>query len=307
MASGFDLAVLGADDPLGAAFLKALEDREIPVGRLYPLTLGEAEDSVSFMGEDWPCQDVATFDFGLAQAVVVASPQAAAGRVVERVRGERPTMPVLGLDEVLPGPAVAVARLLRVLRAVGGEVLAEAFVSLPVALAGKAGVDELLSQSRGLFNMESPDPEVFPLQVAFNVQPLPDDAAQRYSPRALAAAMRARQLPDVPGFSVSWAPLFYGAATALHARLEHAVSPDALRQALRHQEGVLLMESDLPAGNPTPATDSAESADIFLGQVRVEGDTVRLWLVYDPLRLEAEQMLAVVENWIEKPTNSVLT
>jgi len=34
---------------------------------------------------------------------------------------------------------------------------------------------------------------------------------------------------------------------------------------------------------------------------------VRIWLVYDPLRLEAQQMVSIVENWIDKPMNSVLT
>jgi len=306
--SQFDLAVLGADDPLGESFLKALEDREVQVGRIYPLAQGESEGIVAFRGEEWPCLPADSFDFGLAQALVVASPGAAARRLAEEVRGKHPVMPVLSMDALIPAPALAVARLLRVLTAVGGGVVqAEAFVTLPVALAGKSGVDELVNQSRGLFNMESPDPEVFPLQIAFNVIPQMDDEAGRYSPGRLSALVRDR-LPSADiGFSVTWAPLFYGAATALHARLGHQVDPADLRRALKHQEGICLMESDLPAGNPTPATDSAESADIFLGQVRAKEADVRLWLVYDPLRLEAMQMVLAVENWIEKPTNSMLT
>jgi aspartate-semialdehyde dehydrogenase len=202
---------------------------------------------------------------------------------------------------------VAVTRFLKVLAALAGVVHAEAFVTLPVSLAGKAGVDELVNQSRGLFNMESPDPEVFPLQIAFNILPQLDDAAHRYSPATLSAAVSELLPLHETGFTVAWAPVFYGAATALHMRLEQPVSLADLRQALKHQDGICLMESGIPAGNPTPATDSAESADIFLGQVRTEGNNVRLWLVYDPLRLEAVQMVSAVENWIEKPTSSMLT
>jgi aspartate-semialdehyde dehydrogenase len=112
---------------------------------------------------------------------------------------------------------------------------------------------------------------------------------------------------DQCGISVIWAPLFFGATTALHVHCEGPVDLAGLRLALKRQEGILLMESDLPAGNPTPATDSAESADIFLGQIRAAENDVRIWLVYDPLRLEAQQMVSIVENWIDKPMNSVLT
>lgn len=306
--SQFDLAVLGADDPQGESFLKALEDSEVQVGRIYPLALGETEGIVAFRGEEWPCLPADGFDFGLVQALVVASPGAAARRLVGEVHGKHPVMPLLSMDELIPAPALAVARLLKVLSAVGGGVTqAEAFVTLPVALAGKPGVDELVNQSRGLFNMEPPDPEVFPLQIAFNVIPQMDDATHRYSPGRLSAMVRDQLSLPATGFTVAWAPLFFGAATALHVRLGEPVGVMDLRQALKRQEGICVMESDIPAGNPTPATDSAESADIFLGQVRVEENNVRLWLVYDPLRLEAEQMVSAVENWIEIPINSMLT
>lgn len=305
--SQFDLAVLGADEPLGESFLKALEESDVQVGRIYPLSMVDAEGIVAFRGEEWPCLPLDGFDLGQSQALVVASPHAAVSRTVEQIRSNYPVMPVLPMEAVMPAPAVAVARLLKVLAALGGVQQAEAFVTLPVSLAGKAGVDELVNQSRGLFNMESPDPEVFPLQIAFNVLPQMDDAAHRYSPGGLVlAAGKHLALQDV-GFTVAWAPLFYGAATALHVHLERPVELADLRQALKHQDGICLMESDIPAGNPTPATDSAESADIFLGQVRVEGRNVRFWLVYDPLRLEAVQMVSAVENWIEIPTNSMLT
>lgn len=306
-ASQFDLALLGADDPLGESFLKALEDSEVHVGRIFPLVLGEAEGIVAFRGEEWPCITAEGFDFRQAQALVVASPHAAARRVVDQVRANHPVMPVLSMDDVMPAPALAVARLLEVLGALADEVQAEAFVTLPVALMGKAGVDELVTQSRGLFNMEQPDPEVFPLQIAFNILPQMDGAGQRYGPASLRSALGQQRSAIPCGFSVAWAPVFYGAMTALHVRLGEEQDVELIRQALSRREGICMMESDLPAGNPTPATDSAESADIFIGQVRAEGKDVRLWLVYDPLRLEAVQMVSAVENWIEKPASSMLT
>ena len=111
--SQFTLAVLGADDPMGGAVLQLLEEREFPVGRLYPLTLREADASVVFRGQDWPCEAAQTFDFGQVQALLVASPGAAALRLVEQVRARRPTLPVVTLDDIDPAPALAVARILQ--------------------------------------------------------------------------------------------------------------------------------------------------------------------------------------------------
>jgi aspartate-semialdehyde dehydrogenase len=305
--SQFDLAVLGADDPLGEVFLKSLEDREIPVGRLYPLVQGDPDGIQAFRGEEWPWMAAEGFDYSQVQALVVAGSLPAHRSIVDNLRKARPAMPILTPEQIVPGPALAVARLLRVLSALGGVEHVTASVSLPVALAGRAGLDELVHQSRGLFNMESPDPEVFPLQIAFNMIPVLEGGESRYGPTRLAEAVATLTQGPRPGCMVAWMPVLYGGATALQVRMDHPLETEALRQALRHQDGICLMESDLPAGNPTPATDSLESADIFLGQLSAEEQDIRVWLIYDPLRIESEQMADVVENWIEKPANSVIT
>ncbi len=302
--SHFDLAVLGADDPLGEAVLRLLEEREVAIGKLYPLTLNEVESTVPFAGKDWPCMTEAEFDFNQAQALVVASRAAAARSLAIQALAARPAMPVVGVAGIEPAPAVAVARVLRVIDALAGIQGAEAFVALPVAMAGKAGVDELSSQTRGLFNLDSPDPEVFPSQIAFNVMPLPD---QDYDTTLSEATERLLGRAVEVGFSSVLAPMFFGAGAMLHVRGERNVELDKLRQALTRADGITLMESDLPAGIPTPATDAADSDDVFIGRIQATGNHLKLWLVFDPFRLEAARIVAAVENWIDKPTNSMLT
>ena len=316
VASKFDLAVLGADDPLGEAVLRLLAEREVAVGTLFPLTLGDAEATTSFSGQDWPCIAAADFDFTQAQALIVVNRAPAAQRLVARAVSVRPAMPVVGIEgavdrsgtRIEPAAAVAVARVLASIDALGGLDSADAFVALSVAIAGKAGVDELSNQTRGLFNLDSPEPEVFPLQIAFNLMPLADpghdatlaDATERLLGKSV----------DV-SYSTIQAPLFFGAAVMLHVRTARPVAADALRLALQRGEGITLMEADIPAGMPTPATDAADSDDVFVGRIQSERrggkNSLRLWLVFDPMRLEAAQIVGVVENWIDKPTNSMLT
>lgn len=306
VASQFDLAVLGADDPLGESVLRLLEEREIAVGKLYPLTLNEADATVSFAGRDWDCLPAETFDFGQTQALVVASRTPAAQRLAARVIAERPALPVVGVATaaVEPAAAVVVARVLTQLDAMAGVSSAEAFVALPVAIVGKAGVDELSEQTRGLFNLASPDPEVFPLQIAFNLMPLADSG---YDELLAEATTRLLGKPVEVGYSSVQAPLFFGAVTVLHVSTVQPLDVDKLRQAFSRGDGITLMESDLPAGMPTPATDAADSDDVFIGRIQATKNHLKLWLVFDPMRLEAAQIVAAVENWIDKPANSMLT
>jgi len=302
--SHFDLAVLGADDPLGEAVLRLLEEREVAIGKLYPLTLNEVETTVAFAGKDWPCMTEAEFDFNQTQALVVATRAAAARQLAAEALTVRPAMPVIDVAGIDPAPAVVVARVLRVIDAVAGVQSAEAFVALSVAMAGKVGVDELSNQTRGLFNLASPDPEVFPLQIAFNLMPLPD---QTYDARLAEATDRLLGKSVEIGYSSIQASMFFGAAVMLHVRAAQAVDLEKLRLALTRSDGITLMESDLPAGIPSPATDAADSDDVFIGRIQATENHLKLWLVFDPLRLEAAQIVGVVENWIDKPTNSMLT
>ena len=305
-ASQFDLAILGADTPLGEAVLSSLDEREIPIGRLFPLTMNEPDNSVSFRGEDWPCLAAEDFDPVLAQALLVVSHGKATERLVKQIRAQRPTMPILEADALDPAVAVITARVLKPIAAISQLVSADAFVTLPVSLAGKEGVDELVRQTRGLFNMESPEPEVFPLQIAFNL--LPNAQAIPNYARLLTQATARLADGFLVGFSVTTGPLFFGAAMALHVR---TVAPGmdiaALRNALVYQDGITLMEDDHPAAMPTPATDALGSEDVFLGPIQLDGELCRFWLVFDPITLDAVRMAASVENWIDKPANSMLT
>lgn len=305
--SQFDLAVLGADAPLGEAVLTILDEREVPIGQLFALTLDEPEASVNFRGEDWPCLAAAEFDFTRAQALIVTGRGTRYADLVERIRSQRPTMPILVADTLDPSAALIAARVIKPIAALAGVASAEAFVTLPVSLSGKEGVDELVQQTRGLFNMESPDPEVFPQQIAFNLLPrvrekhLPDYEEQLARTTArLANGVRV-------GFSAVTGPLFFGAAMALHVRAAQTLDAAALLNALQHQEGITLMQDDHPAAMPTPATDALGSQDVFVGRIRLDGDDCRLWLVFDPITLDAAQMAESVENWIDKPATSLLT
>lgn len=305
--SQFDLAVLGADDPLGEALLRALEEKELSIGRLRPLTLGEeTESGITWQGSDWPCEGLAGFDPAQVQAVVCANASALASRQMQEWSEAKPHMPMVGPGSITPPFALVVIRVLKSLVALAGPVQADAFCTLPASLAGKAGIDELANQSKALFNLEAPESECFPLQLAFNILPQGQCLTDEYLERCTQVCRAEVQGVEVQ-FSAVWTPVFYGATVTLHARAEQPVNVEALREAFRHRGDITLMEADIAAGMPTPATDAADSDDVFVGRISATGHHVKLWMVFDPLRLEAAQLAAAVENWIDIPSDSVLT
>ena len=89
----FDVAVVGATGNVGRAMMSILEERDFPVGRLYPLASARSAGSiVKFRGKELVVEDLAEFDFskvqiglfsaGASVSDVYAAKAAAAGCVV---------------------------------------------------------------------------------------------------------------------------------------------------------------------------------------------------------------------------------
>ena len=64
MSKSVDVAVVGATGAVGEVMLELLEQREFPVGTLFPLaSAGSAGKRVEFHGKSLVVRDVAEFDF----------------------------------------------------------------------------------------------------------------------------------------------------------------------------------------------------------------------------------------------------
>lgn len=310
-----NIALLGADEPLGEAILRLLDERGIELGGLFPLSLEETDTCVNVDGDEVPVQSAAGFDWRQAPVVVSASRSAAALRHEQsaashgcRVAGFGPPDAVAGKTVLSGALALAMHRVLSALADPGDLLGVDAMVTLPVSFAGRQGVDELVDQTRGLFAMESPEPGVFPLQIAFNLIPqvgalsdLEDSVAERELSGQLRALLA---LPDLPvGVTAVWAPLFYGATVSLHVVLNGEQDVAKLRARLAKSEGITMMDANLPGGVPTPATDAQDSEEVFVGRFRGaagQPGRIAMWLVVDITRLEAAQIVDWLENLIEK-------
>jgi aspartate-semialdehyde dehydrogenase len=317
-----NVAVLGADDPLGEAVLRHLTERDIELGEVFPLTLSESDGCATVRGEELPLIEALEFDWARAD-ILISLARSPAAEQLERIAGQVGCR-VAGFGQLaghagraaLDGAlAIALQRVLAPVGQMAGLASVNVTALLPVAAAGEAGVAELASQTRALFSMEPVEPEVFPLQIAFNLIPqvgaMQPDGSGRLELDAVAELRRLLDSPDLPvSVTALWAPLFYGAEVIVHARAATPVDVAQVRERLARHPGITLMDTGLPGGVATPATDAQDSDAVFVSRLRPGADAqhdITLALVIDMLRLEAASVVDWLENSIERQAGSMLT
>jgi aspartate-semialdehyde dehydrogenase len=159
----------------------------------------------------------------------------------------------------------------------------------PVSSAGRAGVDELVQQTRDLLSGTSPDIAVFPQRIAFNLIPQVGDFVSGGRTRGEwlleSQTRRLLELPDLPITVTSvYVPVFFGQACDVRIETERPLDADAARALLRQAPGLLVAETE--DGYPTLA-DVIGSEATHVGRVR-DDPTVPFglasWIAIDGLR-----------------------
>lgn len=303
------IALLGADEPLGSEILRLIEERDLEVGLIYPLTLAESDGCVTVMGAEEPLIAAGEFEWRQAAIVVSASRSAEAAALEAAATGVGLRVAGAGQAEDADSPLAAVlARVLSPVERDFGLDSVDVTAILPVASFGQQGINELVEETRALFAMESRESELLAVPIAFNLVPQ-SGASETLKDSTLEldtiAALRSRLGKAELAVTVTalWAPVFYGVSISLHVGLSSDAGLDALQACLARAEGVVLMDSDLPGVVPTPVTDAQESEAVFAGRLRLAGNQPRraaLWLVADMARLEAAKIVDSLEKLIEK-------
>lgn len=142
---------------------------------------------------------------------------------------------------------------------------------------GKAGIDELASQSIALFNGKEAVVRQYPLQIAFNL--LPADSVPAQSPdltRLLGddSIRFSQQIVDVP--------IFHGFAAALQLVFDSKTSVAGCEKLLKGLKNV-----QVKAGAASPLTDCKQSFGCVINRVEQSQDqpnTIQFWMLADSLR-----------------------
>lgn len=314
------VAVLGATGMVGREILSILAERGFPADEVIALgsrkVLGAA---ISFGDTELKARDVDEFDFSTVDLCIMATGDAPARKygnaisatgciVIDTSRAFRsdPQVPLIvpevnanAIDgytkrNIIAVPDGGTAQLVRTLKplhdAAGVErVVVATYQS--VSGEGQRAIDELWTQTKGIYVNQSPEPKEFPRQIAFNVIPSIDDVMDDgFTEEEWRIAAETRKILDNDIQVVATCvrvPTFVSVGEAVHVELAQPLpAPDA-RALLRQSPGLLLIDRrEEEDGYETPIGAVGEWAT-YVCRVRDDptvANGLAMWIVADDLR-----------------------
>jgi len=316
---GYRIAVVGATGNVGREMLEILAERQFPADEVYAVASRRSIGTeVSFGDETLKCADLENFDFSKCDFALLSAggtiskqwaPKiAGAGAVVIdnssawRYDADVPlVVPEVNADAVagfikkniVANPNCSTIQLVVALKPLHDlaqikRVVVATYQS--VSGAGKEAMEELWSQTKGIFVTDAPEPEKFTKQIAFNVIPHIDQFMEDGSTKEEWKMMAETKKILDPKIKLTATcvrvPVFVGHAEAVNLEFEKPISAHQAREAMREAPGLLVVDKQEDGGYVTPVECVGDYAT-YVSRVR-EDPTVEnglsLWVVSDNLR-----------------------
>jgi aspartate-semialdehyde dehydrogenase len=313
------IAVVGATGNVGRELMNIMDERMFPADEVFAVASRRSKGkAVSYGEKTLKCHDIEDFDFSQVDIVLMSaggktslqwSPKiAAAGAIVidnssaYRMDPDVPlVVPEVNADAVMgytkkriiANPNCSTAQLVVALKplhdAVGiDRVIVATYQS--VSGAGKAGMDELWNQTRGVFVNDEPTPEEFPKQIAFNLIPhIGDFMDDGYTDEEAKMWNETQKMID-PSIKLSVTcvrvPVFVGHSEAVHVELKAPMSVAEAKALLRESPGIMLVDDPKEDLYITPKECVGEWAT-YISRVRKDHTVengLAFWCVSDNLR-----------------------
>jgi len=320
MSKQFKVAVVGATGAVGEVMLSVLAERHFPVGEIVALASARsAGTKVKFGHRDVVVQDLATFDpagvdialfsaggstskeyapkFAAAGAVVIDNSsafryEADIPLVVSEVNPEQVRNRPRG---IIANPNCSTMQMLVALKpifdAAGIERLNIATYQ-SVSGTGRKALEELGRQTAGLLNFQAAAPEVYPVQIAFNVIPHGGDFTDNgYTTEEMKLVWETRKILGDESIRVNATvvrvPVFYGHSEAVNVETRDKLSAADARRLLEKAPGIEVVDDHKGGGYPTPVTHASGNDPVYVGRIRDDLSHPRglnLWIVSDNIR-----------------------
>jgi len=175
-----------------------------------------------------------------------------------------------------------------------------------VSGAGKEAMEELWTQTRGIFVNDELVKERFTKQIAFNVIPHIDVFMEDgYTKEEWKMMVETKKIMDTSiklTATCVRVPVFVGHSEAINIEFENPISAEEAQEILREAPGVMLVDSRDDGGYITPVEAVGEFAT-YVSRVRTDSTVdngLSLWCVSDNLRkgaaLNAVQIAELMLN-----------
>ncbi len=335
----YNVAIAGATGAVGREMISVLEGRNFPVGELRLLaserSVGmtipfrrrevavEQLQETSFSGID-----IALFSAGAARSLEFAPAAVESGAVVIDNSSAFRTDPEIPLvvPEVNPGmierhhgiianpncSTIQMVVALKPIYDVAGirRIVVTTFQA--VSGTGQKAMDELLDQTKALFNFQEVVNRVYPHQIAFNCLPHIDTFQPNgYTKEEIKMVNETRKILGDDSIGVTATavriPVFRSHSESINIETKKKITAYEARELLAYAEGVCVLDDPLDNVYPL-AIDAAGKDDTFVGRIREDESIengLNLWVVSDNLRKGAAlNTVQIAERLVGNPVAS---
>ncbi|WP_372840539.1 aspartate-semialdehyde dehydrogenase [Phaeovulum sp.] len=333
---GYKVVVAGATGNVGREMLNILAEREFPVDEIVALASRKSLGTeVSFGDKTLKTKDLDAFDFtgwdialfavGSEATKIYAPKAAASGCVVidnSSLYRYDPKVPLIVPEvnadaiyeyknkNIIANPNCSTAQMVVALkplhdRARIKRVVVSTYQS--VSGAGKAGIDELWDQTKGMYVPgQEVAPKKFTKQIAFNVIPhidvFLDDGSTKEEWKMVAETKKILDKSIKVTATCVRVPVFVGHSEAINIEFEEFLDWQEAQGILRESPGVLVIDKREPGGYITPVECVGDYAT-YISRIRQDSTVengLNIWCVSDNLRkgaaLNAVQIAEVLGN-----------
>ncbi len=328
----YNITVVGGAGLVGREFLKLLDERQVPVGRLRLLaTARSAGSTAEFRGERLTVEETTAASFQPDDHIVFLSASSAASReyaplaarngsfVIDDSSAYRqdPEVPLV-IPEINPEdlewhrgivsqPNCTTTPMVMCLAPIHREnPLRRIVVSTyqAVAGAGLAAVEGLRAETEAYLAGRETPALTQKREIAFNAVPQIDVFAEDgYTKEEIKMANETRKILHAPDVAISATcvrvPSFYGHAMSVWAEFERPVEPSHARDLMASMVGVRVMDEPGRELYPTPR-DAAGTDEVLAGRIRADSSLaggLAFWCVTDSVRKgAATNVVQVIEE-----------
>lgn len=315
----YRIAVVGATGAVGQKMLSILEERNFPVEAIHAVASSRSTHRKVSFGNDisLPVEDLENFDFSKVDIALfspggevsaVFAPKAAAQGcyvidntshfrmdphiplVVPEINSD--TLEMAKESKIIANPNCATIQIVMALAPLHWlnpikRVVVSTYQS--VSGAGRRGMEELETQTKGIYMNQKPVKSKFPKQIAFNLIPLIDqvtDSGFTKEEEKIRAETKKILDPSIEVVATCVrVPIFVGHCASVVAEFENPISLAQARKALSSMPGVEVV-NPLQSTCVTPIDASMEDT-VFVDRLRLDPSHPRslaFWVASDNLR-----------------------
>ena len=315
----YNITVVGGAGIVGREFLKILDERDIPVGRVRLLaTARSAGKRVTFRGQDLTIEETTEASFTKDDHVVFLSASGDASRLYSPIARDNGSFVVddssaYRMDPAVPlvipeinaadlewhtgivsQPNCTTTPMVMALNPIHQlNPLKRIIVSTyqAVAGAGAAAVEGLASETRARLDGRSEPSGTQKREIAFNAVPQVDLFAEDgYTKEEIKMANETRKILHAPEIAISATcvriPTFFGHAMTVWAEFERPIDPAEARRLIAAAPGVTVVDDPASEQYPTPI-DVAGTDDVLVGRIRTDTSNpgaLTYWALTDSIR-----------------------